>query len=645
VRAPSAAPPASPTRPGPAPGAATARAVARGALCAGAAALALLAVDVVRTALLEPRVAGYGAGDLAWAFASWARWSLPLPLAAGAVVGALLAATRGRIRRRWRAWLLGALAVPYLVYAIVYGTRGAWISSLPGVTLLRLAAVTGGAGGLGYAALLALRHEARGGAALGRLLAAAAALAAAAGVAADLRVEVGRYPTLHQAVTLGAVAGLGYLAHRAATPRRARPLAASALAVLAAVGAAAAVTGLIAAPARDRLARGAFVRLARVTGHLGRPVLALGSAPSPLDDVRVDPALLARLRAGPRLGPPPLAARPDIVFVTICTARADHVGFLGYARDTTPNLDRLAGEATVFERAYTPASKTLLSLLPAMSGRTAPGVYLPHFAGAGRPPVLRSLLEDAGYLTFGGEDLAAARAAAGGDRPVFLHAHLGSAHAPYDPRDPRYGDGRVDRYDAGLREVDARIGRLLAAFPGAVVAVLNDHGEEFGDRGSWFHGFTLYDELVRAVLVVRVPGAPPRRVAQTVSTADVTPTLLELAGVDPPSGMHAWSLTRAVLAGEVVDRPPVVAIMPTSFFASDWEPPARVLAMVVRDGWKLIYDARVQAVELYDLSRDPPEHADLAAREPARVRALLRVLKTYRAAIAEQVGAPEAWFR
>ena len=50
---------------------------------------------------------------------------------------------------------------------------------------------------------------------------------------------------------------------------------------------------------------------------------------------------------------------PNVLFVILDAARADHFGAYGYARPTTPNIDRFAREGVVFERAFTPAVYTL----------------------------------------------------------------------------------------------------------------------------------------------------------------------------------------------------------------------------------------------------------------------------------------------
>ena len=65
---------------------------------------------------------------------------------------------------------------------------------------------------------------------------------------------------------------------------------------------------------------------------------------------------------------PAAAAQPDLVLVIIDTLRADHVGAYGYARPTTPNLDALAAEGVLFERAYAQASWTLPSFASLFTG-------------------------------------------------------------------------------------------------------------------------------------------------------------------------------------------------------------------------------------------------------------------------------------
>ena len=56
----------------------------------------------------------------------------------------------------------------------------------------------------------------------------------------------------------------------------------------------------------------------------------------------------------------------NLVLVTVDTLRADHLGAYGSGLELTPNLDELAAESVVFERAYAPTSYTLPSLVGLM---------------------------------------------------------------------------------------------------------------------------------------------------------------------------------------------------------------------------------------------------------------------------------------
>ncbi len=184
--------------------------------------------------------------------------------------------------------------------------------------------------------------------------------------------------------------------------------------------------------------------------------------------------------------------------------------------------------------------------------------------------------------------LAAARAElarmADDERPFFLFVHLFDPHydyvppPPFDRRfDPSY-DGAIDGrdffrnplvstfetgaggapgdrrrvvsdrdlehlralYTGDLAASDAAIGVLLddldalgVADETLVVAVA-DHGDEFFEHGGIGHRRTLYEEVLRVPLILRLPGRLPAgaRSATPVSVADVAPTALALLGLD-----------------------------------------------------------------------------------------------------------------
>jgi arylsulfatase A-like enzyme len=63
------------------------------------------------------------------------------------------------------------------------------------------------------------------------------------------------------------------------------------------------------------------------------------------------------------------AERPNISVILIDTLRADHLGSYGYARATSPSIDRLAAKGVRFEHAYSAASWTNPSVLALFTGR------------------------------------------------------------------------------------------------------------------------------------------------------------------------------------------------------------------------------------------------------------------------------------
>ncbi|MBW2282679.1 MAG: sulfatase-like hydrolase/transferase [Deltaproteobacteria bacterium] len=64
------------------------------------------------------------------------------------------------------------------------------------------------------------------------------------------------------------------------------------------------------------------------------------------------------LWASPTLSGARLTERPNIVFYVIDGGGADYMSAFGYPRRTTPNLERLAAEGALFERAYSNSSWT-----------------------------------------------------------------------------------------------------------------------------------------------------------------------------------------------------------------------------------------------------------------------------------------------
>jgi arylsulfatase A-like enzyme len=84
----------------------------------------------------------------------------------------------------------------------------------------------------------------------------------------------------------------------------------------------------------------------------------VGDAPLVIDELAlVEPA-----------GATPPAPRPNVIFVSVDTLAAKHLACYGYARSTSPNIDRFARESVLFERAYANAPWTAPSYLSQFTG-------------------------------------------------------------------------------------------------------------------------------------------------------------------------------------------------------------------------------------------------------------------------------------
>ena len=108
-----------------------------------------------------------------------------------------------------------------------------------------------------------------------------------------------------------------------------------------------------------------------------------------------------RARVGLR-GAAPGEGRLNLLVIVLDTVSANHLGFLGYDRDTTPFLNRLAARGVSFTRAYSTAPWTLPGHASLFTGRWHHelGVGWQQPLGAG-PPTLAEVLARQGYATAG----------------------------------------------------------------------------------------------------------------------------------------------------------------------------------------------------------------------------------------------------
>jgi len=218
-------------------------------------------------------------------------------------------------------------------------------------------------------------------------------------------------------------------------------------------------------------------------------------------------------------------------------------------------------------------------------------------------------------------------------RSFFLFLHLYDPHTPYDPPPPFREEYASDPYLGEVAYADAQVGRLrewLAAqgLAGRTILVFcADHGESLGGHAEDTHGFFVYQETVRVPLIIAFPFDGFRGLVrnETVSLADVMPTVLESAGVEVPGAVQGRSLLPLIEAGGEGSAGTTVPV-----YAETWYPRFHY-------GWneiRSLQDGRFKLIlspdaELYDLSGDPAEGRDVAAERPEVVRELAKKMAEY----------------
>ncbi len=377
-----------------------------------------------------------------------------------------------------------------------------------------------------------------------------------------------------------------------------------------------------------------------------------------------------------------LAVPPNILLISIDTLRPDHLGSYGYGRSTSPNLDRLAAEALLFEDCVCEVPLTSPSLgammssrFPRMTGTRRNGLRMPP-----EVPLVAELFREAGYYTFCvqsnwtlkaklcgldrgfdvyeddfhtkrwgfikperyadavtrvAQELFSSRDPA---KPFFGWVHYSDPHAPYRKHWEHNPAGvktwhlkkkeRVRaRYDSEIAFADAELGRLLAVLPAnTAVVFVADHGESLYEHDYLGHGRRIYQPGLQIPLIIRAAGVAPGRTRIPARGVDLGPTLLGLAGLPPANGMLGVDLLHSNVA---MNRARVVE---TYGGAVPRLPGAKAMMAgrrpmrqgVLLEGWKLIQDGRKS--ELFQLGQDPGELHNLAEAEPARVEQLRSII-------------------
>jgi arylsulfatase A-like enzyme len=164
----------------------------------------------------------------------------------------------------------------------------------------------------------------------------------------------------------------------------------------------------------------------------------------------------------------------------------------------------------------------------------------------------------------------------------------------------------VRAYLASISYVDSQVGRLLDALAASglekttVVVLWSDHGWHLGEKGITGKN-TLWERSTRVPLIFAGPGvASGTKCGRPAELLDAYPTLLDLCGLPPKTGLEGISLVPQLKdASAPRDRPAITTHNPGNH-------------AVRTEQWRYIRYAD-GSEELYDRAADPHEWTNLAA--------------------------------
>ncbi|MDG2307054.1 MAG: sulfatase [Candidatus Binatia bacterium] len=203
---------------------------------------------------------------------------------------------------------------------------------------------------------------------------------------------------------------------------------------------------------------------------------------------------------------------------------------------------------------------------------------------------------------------------------AFHYIHVIDPHVPYRPGKwgraaakaavdilpaKRAKRRRYLAYVGEIFDVNRELGRFFrfldtrGLYDDALILVVSDHGEEFGEHGGVRHGKTLYEEMLHVPAWLKLPGnaLAGTRIDDYVALADFPATVLNALDLPLPEDLKPTDVL-AVENTPSLGRRPHVATLRVD---------GKRLAAVVDGPWKLIRDELENREMLFHLGEDPGE--------------------------------------
>jgi arylsulfatase A-like enzyme len=249
-------------------------------------------------------------------------------------------------------------------------------------------------------------------------------------------------------------------------------------------------------------------------------------------------------------------------------------------------------------------------------------------------------------------------------RPFLLFLHTYDVHCPYEPAEDyarMFTGGREapldvsgmcgkshfaslelteavarwigDLYDAGIRQVDDRIGSFVqeleqrGLLSSTLVVVISDHGESLGERG-WVGHNRLDAAQLFVPWIMAGPGLPAGAVIDApAQLVDLVPTLLEYAGLGPLPETAGTSLM-PVIRGETSLSPRRLRVCES-----------KTGRALLRGSWILEQELESgQPEQLYRRDTDPEATKNLLGPEADEASSILAAWEEYAAILPVGVG-------
>ncbi len=173
----------------------------------------------------------------------------------------------------------------------------------------------------------------------------------------------------------------------------------------------------------------------------------------------------------------------------------------------------------------------------------------------------------------------------------------------------------ISQYDSAIAYMDTCIQTILQKLTDlglendTLVVFTSDHGETLHDHDCYYDHHSLYDPTLVVPLAFRFPGRIPQgaRVDDTCRLQDVTPTVLDILGIDTGINFDGRSLLPLAMGTPMPKIDEFYITECTWMRKHGWRTPK----------WKYIKALEPDfhfkpEVELYDLENDPLEYTNIA---------------------------------